>query len=130
MDNQVKAAAMSCLLLLNGCATTTQSTLLGAAVGGVAGGALGQAQSQNSEGTMAGAAIGVGVGALLGFLSGKSKKKEEVKDTKLPSDEDTFPALTKPKLRSMWVPDKVEGNKYIKGHWIYIIEDAGAWSKD
>ncbi|PIU00997.1 MAG: hypothetical protein COT74_00350 [Bdellovibrionales bacterium CG10_big_fil_rev_8_21_14_0_10_45_34] len=131
MDNQTKAAVVSCLLFLNACATTTQSALLGAAVGGVAGGAIGQAQTQDSQGTLTGAAIGVGVGALMGFLSGKGKKKEDLKtEAKTLSDEDTYPALTKPKLRSVWVPDKVEGNKYIKGHWIYVIEDAGSWSKD
>jgi len=41
-----------------------------------------------------------------------------------------YPSLTKPKLRSMWVPDQIEGNKYIEGHYIYIIEDPGSWTKD
>lgn len=130
MDTQSKAAAISFLLLLNACATTGQSTLLGATVGGVTGAALGQAHSQNSEGTATGAVIGAGLGAVMGFLSHMGKKKAEVKteQPKPGSDEDTFPALTKPKLRSIWVPDKVEGNKYIKGHWIYVIENAGSWS--
>jgi uncharacterized membrane protein YebE (DUF533 family) len=127
MDINTKAIIASLFLFLNACATATQSTLLGAAVGGTVGATLGQAQSQNSQGTITGAAIGVGVGGLLGFLSHKDKKKDETK-VESKGSEDEFPALTKPKLRSMWVPDKVEGNKYIKGHWIYIIEDPGSWS--
>ena len=47
-----------------------------------------------------------------------------------PKSEGIFPSLTKPKLRSMWVPDQIEGNKYIEGHFIYVIEDSGSWSKD
>jgi len=28
------------------------------------------------------------------------------------------------------VPDTIEGNKYIKAHRVYILEDPGSWSKD
>ncbi|MBK9294890.1 MAG: glycine zipper 2TM domain-containing protein [Oligoflexia bacterium] len=130
MDIKVKTALLLMPILLNSCATATQSTLLGAAVGGTAGGLLGQAQTANSEGTLVGAAIGVGLGGLIGLLSHKEKKAEQNKIESTSKDLDEFPALTRPKLRSIWVPDAIEGNKYIKGHYIYVIENPGTWTKD
>ena len=62
---------------------------------------------------------------LLASCAGQSKGLQKKKPVA-----GEFPHLTKPKLRSMWVPDQIEGNKYIEGHFIYLIEDAGSWSKD
>lgn len=130
MDIKIKTALLMMPLLLNACATATRSSILGAAIGGAAGGLVGQAQSQNSQGTVTGAVIGAGLGGLIGFLSHKEKKESGAKTDTSNKVEDEFPSLIRPKLRSMWVPDTIEGNKYIKGHFIYIIEDAGSWSKD
>ena len=128
MDLKIKTAMISFLLLLNGCATVGKSLMLGAAVGGLAGGAVGQ--NQNPEGGAAvGAVVGAGIGSLISYLAFKEKMAKPTSDKPKPL-EDEFPFLTKPKLRSIWVPDKIEGNQYIKGHYIYIIEDPGTWSKD
>lgn len=129
MDIKLKAALISLFLVLSGCATATRSTLLGTAVGGAIGGTLGQGTSHNSSGTAIGAVIGASLGSLLGYLSYKSKKDIKGEQTTT-NAEDEFPSLTKPKLRSVWIPDRVEGNKYIRGHWMFVIEDPGAWSKD
>lgn len=130
MNNELKAALLILPLLLNACATAPQSSALGAAIGGVAGGIIGQNHSQNSQGTAVGLAVGAGLGALMGYLAYKDKAAKPPKDESLKKIEEQFPALTKPKLRAVWVPDKIEGNKYIRGHYIYVIEDAGSWSKD
>ena len=45
-------------------------------------------------------------------------------------DESVAPSLTKPKIRSYLVPDTIEGNKYIKAHRVFVLEDAGSWIKD
>ena len=45
-------------------------------------------------------------------------------------DEDNPPSITKAKVKSFIVPDTIEGNKYIKSHRVFILEDAGSWSKD
>ncbi|PWU15001.1 MAG: hypothetical protein C5B49_12365 [Bdellovibrio sp.] len=126
----MKAGAISLLLLLNGCATTTKSTLLGAAIGGAAGGMVGQAESRNSQGTAIGLAIGAGVGGLIGYLAHKGKGSKEATPATPFSDGDLLPSLTKPKIRSIVVPDTIEGNKYIKSHRVFILEDAGSWSRD
>jgi hypothetical protein len=126
----MKRLAMLLPLFLSACATSTHSALFGAAVGGGIGGGIGQLESKNFRGTASGMLIGASLGGLVGFLAHKDQAKttpEAPKSAEPTSDE--FPALTKPKLRSMWVPDTIEGNKYIKGHFIYVIEDPGTWSK-
>lgn len=57
-----------------------------------------------------------------------TSKKQEVK-TIPQGEEDDAPALTKPKIRSFIVPDTIEGNKYIKAHRVYILEDPGSWTR-
>lgn len=129
MDIKIKAAMISLTLMLNGCATATKSVLMGAAVGGLAGSAMGQTQSQNSQGTMVGLAVGAGIGSLIGYFAYKDKNAKASTDTNL-KEIDEIPFLTKPKIRSVIIPDTIEGNKYIKSHKVYILDDAGNWSKD
>ena len=102
--------------------------VLGAAVGGLAGGAIGQ--NQNSQGGAAvGAVVGAGLGSLISYLAFKDKNAKATSE-KPKTLEDEFPFLTKPKIRSVIIPDTIEGNKFIKSHKVYILEDAGSWSKD
>lgn len=129
MYNKIRSVVLVLSLILSGCATAPKSVLLGAAIGGASGAAIGQNQSHDSQGTMTGLAIGAGIGGIIGYLAHIGKKTPAKTDSTTSNDEYNFPDLTKPKLRSVWVPDKIEGNKYIKGHWIYVIEDAGSWSK-
>lgn len=37
------------------------------------------------------------------------------------------PKLTTPKYRTIWVPDKIDGDRYEEGHRVHIIEEAGRW---
>ncbi len=129
MDMKVKAALISLTLILNGCATATKSVLMGAAVGGLAGSAMGQSQSQNSQGTMVGLAVGAGLGGLIGYFARKDKTAKVFVDTNI-KEIDEIPFLTKPKIRSVIIPDTIEGNKFIKSHKVFILDDAGNWSKD
>lgn len=128
MDIKIKTALLSLGIILNGCSTATKSTLLGAAIGGFAGGMIGQHQSQNEQGTATGLAVGAGLGSLIGYLSFKDKESKQSKPI-LPSSEDDIPFLTRPKIRSVIIPDTIEGNKFIKSHKVYILDDAGNWSK-
>ncbi len=38
------------------------------------------------------------------------------------------PAFTSPDIRRIWIPDKIDGNKYVKGHYEYIIERGSVWT--
>lgn len=131
MDIKELAAILTLPLMLNACSTAPKSVLLGAAVGGVAGAGFGQAQSQNSGGAAIGALIGAGIGSLIGYLGYSDKQKKDVGlNQKKENAQDFTPFLTRPKIRSYIVPDSIEGNKYIKSHRVFILEDPGAWSKE
>lgn len=39
------------------------------------------------------------------------------------------PSLTSPEVRRIWVPEKIEGNKFIEGHYMYVIDKPSVWSR-
>lgn len=39
------------------------------------------------------------------------------------------PSLTTPKVRKVWVAEKIEGDKYIEGHWMWVLERTTTWSQ-
>lgn len=63
---------------------------------------------------------------LLASCASMKKNKDQPSD---PShQEDKTPSLTAPKVRRVWVPAKIEGDKYIDGHYMYVIEKTSTWS--
>lgn len=68
---------------------------------------------------------------LLCFVACASTKKPgENKDTNNTNqNKDKVPALTMPKVRKVWVPDKIENDKYIEGHWMWVLERTSTWSQ-
>lgn len=45
-------------------------------------------------------------------------------------DAEKYPFLTRPEVRTLWVPDTVEGNRYIERHRVFVIEKNSSWCKD
>lgn len=41
----------------------------------------------------------------------------------------TDPKLTAPKVRKVWIADKIESDKYIEGHWMWVLESTTSWSQ-
>ncbi len=39
------------------------------------------------------------------------------------------PSLTSPEVRRIWVPEKIDGNKFIEGHYMYVIDKTSVWSR-
>lgn len=39
------------------------------------------------------------------------------------------PSLTSPEVRRMWIPERIEGNKFIEGHYMYVIDKPSVWSR-
>ena len=110
------------------------SLATGAASGAVVGGLIGNSQgngNQRDKQTIQGAAIGAGLGALIGFAahSGKSNsvKTPDLKVQAIGEDTKT-PSLMAPKVRRIWVGPQIQGEKYIEGHYMYVIEKTSAWS--
>ena len=127
------AFALSASVALNGCATLKSNTFLGAAIGasaGAVGGTVIGAPYHAASGTLIGAASGAAVGALIGYLT--EPKKNDLKETpKTASPSTTIaddPSFTSPEVRRVWVPDKIEGNKFIKGHYMFVLERGSVWT--
>lgn len=57
------------------------------------------------------------------------KKKSNNDSNQSNSNNDKSPALTSPKVRKVWVPEKIEGDKYIEGHWMWVLERTTTWSQ-
>lgn len=120
-------------LTLPGCASMEKSTLLGAFIGGTAGGLIGNSEGNDGkreQSTLIGAAVGTGLGSLMGYSAHKDKQKKQQQETpkQNPFDSKT-PSLTAPKVRRVWVPAQIEGDKYIDGHYMYVIEKTSGWSE-
>lgn len=120
-------------LLFVSCATVEKSTILGGFIGGTAGALIGNAAGSDGHrdtSTAIGAAVGLGIGALIGYNGYKDKEKKDHAKLLQQTPFDTkAPLLTAPKVRRVWVPAKIEGEKYIDGHYMYVIEKISGWSE-
>src|SRR5579885_2807676 len=99
------AGALASAILMSACATAPQSILLGAGTGAVAGGGIGLAIGRDATGAAIGAATGALTGGVLGYLLHKGKEKEQGPSSS--ADADKYPFLTRPEVRTIWVPDAV-----------------------
>ncbi len=63
------------------------------------------------------------------ILFGCQTSKPVVDNAKPKSDSN--PKLTKPVVRKVWVPEKIEddGHVMIEGHWRYEIQSGSSWSR-
>lgn len=120
-------------LTLSACASMEKSTILGAVIGGTAGGLIGNSagnDGKKDQSTLIGAAVGVGLGSLIGYSAYKDKQKKQQQETLKQNPFDSqAPSLTAPKVRRVWVPARIEGDKYIDGHYMYVIEKTSGWSE-
>ena len=133
----IKILMTALSLSLLSCSTMNKSVLLGTGIGMVAGGLLGSSTVQNGDeserqrGTLTGAAIGGALGGLIGYSAHKQneKKLQSLPDIKGFGKDPKVPSVTMPEVRRVWVPDKIDGNKYETGHWIYILDKTSTWSQ-
>lgn len=117
------------VLSLSGCASLSDSLITGAGAGAAAGGLMGNASGKNGRSTLNGALIGAAVGAGISYLAYKDRKKktQENQIKSLDTTNDT-PLITQPKIKRIWVEDKINGKRFIKGHWEFVIEENSEWS--
>jgi len=127
------------LLLLTSCATQNKSVGLGAAVGAGSGALIGGIADPGKNGeyrtrnVIVGAALGGMTGMVAGSLlhseSEKSKREAFLKGQKagqvpVPG---AMPSLSTPKVETHWIEGKVQGNRYIEGHFEYVIIEPVRW---
>jgi hypothetical protein len=121
--------------LLVSCQTSQDSTLLGVGIGSLVGAGFGAAagapKGNERNGAMTGAAVGAALGGLMGFLDHKERTKDKLKKENFgykPGSKEPF--LAEPEVERVWVPAKINGDKYVDGHWMYVIRRPSMWRKD
>ena len=121
-----------------GCATQGKSIGLGGAIGAGTGAVLGGIITKNGEYRTRNIIIGAAVGGIAGsvavaaihenterekeiaYLKGRESKQNSSKGGAMPS-------LQTPKVEAQWVESKVSGNRYVEGHFEYIITEPTRW---
>ena len=132
MNKYITTNLTLCLFALSGCASMEKSALLGAAAGGALGTGIGLA-AEKSAGS---ALIGLGIGAIVGSVMGigahseqENKRAQWLNPAASKDFKDKVPGMSTPEVRRVWVPEKIEGNKYIEGHYIYVIDRGAVWNR-
>lgn len=131
---------LSTLLLQTGCSSMGKSMGLGGAIGAGTGAALGGIvdPGKNGQYRTRNVIIGAGMGTIAGTLAGASIHESNERDKELAylkgkeaqrksSRGQTAPALQQPKVEAIWVESKVVGNRYIEGHFEYVITEPTRW---
>lgn len=143
MNQQIKtkfapAILLTALFLQTGCSSMGKSVGLGSAIGAGTGAALGGIMSQDGKYRTRNVIIGAGVGAVAGGFAGSAIYGSNERDKELAflkgkeaerksSKGQATPALQEPKVEAVWVESKVVGNRYIEGHFEYVITEPTRW---
>jgi len=129
------------LLLATGCATQGKSVSLGAAIGGGTGALIGHIADpgKNGEYRTRNVILGTAVGAMAGSIAGdlthkelENQKREAFLKGKASApqpNDGAMPNLKSPKVEARWVEGRISGNKYIEGHYEYIISEPARWEE-
>ncbi len=132
---------LGALLLASGCATQGKSAGLGAAIGGGTGALIGHIADpgKNGEYRTRNVILGTAVGAMAGSIAGDLSYKElesqkrdafiKGKASAPQARDGAMPTLKNPKVESRWVEGRISGNKYIEGHYEYIISEPARWEE-
>ena len=149
MQIQVLFSALKNLMLIYtasvvlGCSTITRSISLGATTGAATGTLMGAAmvKQDKAKSSAKGALVTGIVGAIAGyFIHHLLAKRDEKARKELLFNLESFgiteskkgqtganPMLTKPQVDSQWVETRIEGNKLIEAHRVWIIKENPKW---
>jgi hypothetical protein len=131
------------LILLTSCATQNKSLALGGAIGAGTGGIIGGMADPGKDGqyrtrnviigSTLGSIAGIATGALV-HSSTEDKKREAYEQGKSDANKKqqamgTMPNLKNPKVEARWIDGKAIGNRYVDGHFEYIIVEQARWEE-
>lgn len=128
------------LLLATGCATQNKSAGLGGLIGATGGAALGGIvdPGKNGEYRTRNVIVGATIGGMAGLIAG-SALHDEIKEREAKAYANgrasapqkasgAMPSLRDAKVESRWIEGRVVGNRYIEGHFEYIITEPTRWN--
>ncbi len=131
--------AFSSVLFMNGCVTANKSLGLGGAIGAGTGAIAGGLVDPGKDGEFRtrNVIVGAALGGMAGMIAGsvihnemEDQKKEAYQKGRAsaPSPKTgAMPALKTAKVESRWVEGHSTGNRYIEGHFEYIITEPTRW---
>lgn len=130
------------LMLTTGCATQNKSAGLGSLMGATGGAAIGGIADpgKNGEYRTRNVVVGATIGGMAGLIAG-SALHEDIKTREAqayakgrasapPKASGAMPSLREAKVESRWIEGHVVGNRYIEGHYEYIISEPTRWDAD
>ncbi|MDZ4660166.1 MAG: hypothetical protein SGJ18_00970 [Pseudomonadota bacterium] len=127
-------------LAIVGCATQSKSIGFGGAIGAGGGAMLGGIADpgKNGEYRTRNVIVGAALGGMAGMVAGSvihentEKQKQEAfakgQASAPKKSQGEMPSLKNPKVEARWVDAKSAGNRYIEGHWEYIIIEPARWN--
>lgn len=125
--------------LATSCSTRSKSVGLGSTLGAGMGAAIGGIMDpgRNGKYRTRNVIIGASAGAIAGGFTGSSlfDQKEQEKEIELLKSKSQNrspapPELEKPKVEARWVESKVSGNRWIEGHYEYVISEPTRWAAE
>jgi|APGre2960657468_1045069.scaffolds.fasta_scaffold09287_2 hypothetical protein len=132
--------SLAALLFQTACSSMGKSVGFGTAIGAGTGAALGGIvdPGKNGQYRTRNVIIGAGIGALAGGLTSAAVHENNERDKELAylkgqeaqrksGKTGNPPSLQQPKVEAVWVESKVSGNRYIEGHFEYIITEPTRW---
>lgn len=124
--------------LATSCSSRSKSVGLGSTLGAGMGAAIGGIMDpgRNGKYRTRNVIIGASAGAIAGGFTGSSlfEQKEQEKEIELLKSKNQNrspapPELEKPKVEARWVESKVSGNRWIEGHYEYVIAEPTRWAE-
>ena len=128
-------------LAMSGCATQNKSAGLGGLIGAGTGAALGGIvdPGKNGEYRTRNVIVGGALGGMAGLIAGSvihdemdSQKKDAYLKGRASAPQapaGAMPSLKNAKVESKWIEGRVAGNRYIEGHFEYIIVEPTRWDQ-
>lgn len=134
----MKSILVLLCLSLTACATRNSSTALGGAVGAGSGALLGSIADPGKKGQYRtrNVILGTAIGGMAGMVaatvvfdrSEKEKRDAFLKGQAAATPKNAVaPQLQEPKVESRWIEGRVQGNRYIEGHFEHIIVEPSRW---
>ena len=142
IKRQLILISLALMLINSGCSTLGQSKGLGGGIGAGTGAILGGIADPGSNGKYRtrNVIVGATLGGIAGMATGSAvhgmKESERQKgyvagrNSKPPLATGLPPNLSDPKVETRWVEGRAVGNKYIEGHFEYIIAEPTRWDLD
>ncbi len=129
MNFELKFILFTMIYFSTACSSLTKGTILGASVGLGVGGIVANNQNNNSQKNTS-LAVGALIGAAAGYFMSDEKLKKERELNSFQNPKELAPKLNRPEVRRIWVPDQIQGDEYVSGHWKYLIDRPAVWSKE